>query len=66
MKVKDVVKAIATLLIFISLFALFVVCSSLEFGSLTNGQAVVKGIIWVAVAFVSLTVKSVLEMEEEN
>lgn len=65
MKNKDVIKAIALLLIFISLFALYTVCGSLEYGSLTNKQAVVQGIIWVTVAIVSLVIKLALGEEKE-
>lgn len=65
MKNKDVIKAITTLLIFISLFALYVICGSLEYGSLTERQAVVQGVIWMVVAFVSLSVYLALGEEKE-
>lgn len=65
MKNKDAIKAIAIILIFISLFALYVTCGSLEYGSITSKQAIVQGIIWVVVAFISLSVYLALGEEEE-
>lgn len=65
MKNKDVIKAIASLLIFISILVLYVICGSLEYGSLTNKQAVVQGVIWIVVAFASLSVYLSMGEEEE-